>query len=958
MNTGSVLYEPSLSPAILSRPSSAMHDDHSMGRLHSQYNNYSTPPPHNPSRPPANGRHSYSHQPFPLNPSPRHFLYPPYAQSPPPPISLRSTARHPPPPMLDDPAFSSDPRANPHFAMTIGEQIIPLNSPAANLQNASPLPQDTLYRHSLEGSTRAHDANSRNAPNPPAPYQPFAQKITSSTPPRLQPRVEPLYIPDDAFSSPPAFQQPPVSMAKLKRHQAYLKRDPPPLPPYEPYVNDNSSNSSCSSSSHSSGSSVLLTPTSSTASLPKPRSRLRVVNPEEDDRSIAVTLPPEYYSKPADAINGDRPPVLANTSAPELRPPPAPATDVPPRPATVPVPPLPGSTLNANLTTSADMNAAANNHPVAPEMRRQRSRKTSVAAPPKDLDRIDELDETDPLGYAWHHDGRYEAALQAIKNGALSEGIGAGVGAGGGKAMNQDGKKSSQRNPSAPVDPSTTSFNVSPGEIFPSFNAQPKPPKSKQQQFPTPIQRPSRQGPLYNQQQSLGAPPAQSVPFPQPHLHSQSQVQSQSQFRVQDAVLQPIPSSLNPGGLNTAPRDTNSSGVSQPLSQQIPSQQQRRNSSFLTVLQTNAEDDSELAYTLPSPSRSPMPNPYEQQASQPIPQQSSRLRRHKVPVTEPAPGFDSEQKNLASGMMPPSRVRFQDQADYENFGPVASQQDPRYPPRRMPSPQPPNNQPFLRPQDEVNRNSALYRSSSAPNAPPAAHIPPPGPRPQQYPSQEYPDTQPQQAPIPRPDIILPPRHAPKQGPAPHYLPKKLVMPTPLQPQQPTFPPTRPPGTGMYGESTSTTNSGSSGNSTNAPGNEFGRGHGHSQSLSVSAVAAPAQQKKAKEIPISQGRNVLRKRTTVAGPAIAPIAPPVSAGPLGAGVGSEGYVPSSNATAALFASKVSVGPPAAPVGADAWDGKKIREKEKEDKFREKERIREIERQREKEKPTGRKLSKRR
>lgn len=145
MNTGSVLYEPSLSPAILSRPSSAMHDDHSMGRLHSQYNNYSTPPPHNPSRPPANGRHSYSHQPFPLNPSPRHFLYPPYAQSPPPPISLRSTARHPPPPMLDDPAFSSDPRANPHFAMTIGEQIIPLNSPAANLVSR---PRFYLYQTS------------------------------------------------------------------------------------------------------------------------------------------------------------------------------------------------------------------------------------------------------------------------------------------------------------------------------------------------------------------------------------------------------------------------------------------------------------------------------------------------------------------------------------------------------------------------------------------------------------------------------------------------------------------------------------------------------------------------------------------------------------------------------------------------------------------------------------------
>lgn len=32
---------------------------------------------------------------------------------------------------------------------------------------------------------------------------------------------------------------------------------------------------------------------------------------------------------------------------------------------------------------------------------------------PRDLDRIDELDETNPLGFAMHHDGPYEAIMRA-----------------------------------------------------------------------------------------------------------------------------------------------------------------------------------------------------------------------------------------------------------------------------------------------------------------------------------------------------------------------------------------------------------------------------------------------------------------------------------------------------------------------------------------------------------------
>lgn len=208
------------------------------------------------------------------------------------------------------------------------------------------------------------------------------------------------------------------------------------LPPYD-YINDSSSNSSCSSSSHSTSSgasSILLTPSSSPPPRPsKLRPRLRVVNPEDDDRPIPTIIQPEYPTyEPKQPLThvlaGDRPPLVQNSSAPELRPPPAaPVTDVPPRPVTVPVPPLPGSVIHSNLPTKdpSDPKPSNTSRPTAPEMRKQRSRKTSIAAAPKDLDRIDELDETDPLGYAWHHDGPYESGSNALKLGAFGGGAAA-----------------------------------------------------------------------------------------------------------------------------------------------------------------------------------------------------------------------------------------------------------------------------------------------------------------------------------------------------------------------------------------------------------------------------------------------------------------------------------------------------------------------------------------------------
>lgn len=166
------------------------------------------------------------------------------------------------------------------------------------------------------------------------------------------------------------------------------------------------------------------------------------------------------------------------------------------------------------------------------------------------------------------------------------------------------------------------------------------------------------------------------------------------------------------------------------------------------------------------------------------------------------------------------------------------------------------------------------------------------------------------------------------------------------------------------------------------------------SITTPAQQAQQQAKKAKEIPMSHGRNLLRKRATVSGPpAAAQVDANVDEGVnvvngvqvVGNG-GGAAYVPSSNGSAAMFASKASVGSSAAHAHGSgsghqgggvptvetgdaraAWE-RQTRERELQ-RQREKEWKREIametqaagqrEKEREKEKEKGgRKLSKRR
>ena len=85
----------------------------------------------------------------------------------------------------------------------------------------------------------------------------------------------------------------------------------------------------------------------------------------------------------------------------------------PPRDAAAPDLALPST---SQASTSAAPSGSQPTIQAPSEVKKSRSRKPSIAAAPKDLDKIDELDETDPLGFAWHHDSPYEAILRAVKN--------------------------------------------------------------------------------------------------------------------------------------------------------------------------------------------------------------------------------------------------------------------------------------------------------------------------------------------------------------------------------------------------------------------------------------------------------------------------------------------------------------------------------------------------------------
>ncbi|THH28302.1 hypothetical protein EUX98_g5886 [Antrodiella citrinella] len=710
------------------------------------------------------------------------------------------------------------------------------------------------------------------------------------------------------------------------------------------------SHSAHSHSSHSDSSHASLASRSSTKKAPLP--------------DPIILLPPPAYS--VEPPPTDRPIIVTTESAPEIRH--VSSTAVPPRPTSVPTPVAPQPP-----------------DPVArpSELRKQRSRRQSIVPPPGGLDKIDELDETDPLGFAWHHDSRYEGVKKVVDGADSKESKDSA------KALLEKAERKKAKK-AAGADPNAPSFSVKPGQIFPAFNPY----------HPQPTINPVSQGmaPGAPSQPQLGSATPQDLSYhvqrPALRSHSQSQPADPSQFLAQrlssGAYLQPQPpqqshSPAPPSDFaHHTLRQPSSASLHVHVQPQSPARQTSTHS--LPELGTPRSQYEQLQPPQRPPSvhsQSSSELPYAQTLPNPHP-----LNRAQTP---PRHRLSRMAQDMVAGSAPPpmGTPGFANDPAYNAFPqtPAPSSQTAQY---GVPAGAPPA-QPY--------RSSS---GSSSRNRPPAPGLPP---RLQQQQQMHAP---------PRPDIVLPPRHqaaknrasVQAQGPPqPHYLPKRLVMPTPLQPMQgpQALPQQQSQMQGMlsYGSQ--------SGSGSGPAGDMMPVGLGADYlgaptSGQVQQQQQQQQQKKAKEIPVSHGRNLLRKRATVNGasPTNAAAAAPDSSHQyhphhhslVGGGSSSRdaavgmvngvhvvgngsgmGYVPSSNASAAMFAAKADAPLRPAPssrsqsqgaVDARAEWESKMREKELQ-KEREREWKREMalesqmqkEREREAQKEKGgRKLSKRR
>ncbi|KAG5647559.1 hypothetical protein DXG03_008912 [Asterophora parasitica] len=243
------------------------------------------------------------------------------------------------------------------------------------------------------------------------------------------------------------------------------------------FSDDHSSNTheTNSSSNHTSSTSFSTPPTStdshSSPWAPLPSDKVAQSlpwPPETQKKKKNITMfwrkaPPETVLEPVDVarnvpaepssslpmVQPLRPSLARNVTAPETAQPKGPT--LPPRPATT----------------------AADSKPPPASSRRAIGGRTFRAP---ELDRIDELDESNPLGLPVHHRGPYEAAQQAASQEAKEERIPHNIGSqyqlAPNPTPNKDrAKQPRKRNPSevtgVPSVPSGISLNLSPGQILP-----------------------------------------------------------------------------------------------------------------------------------------------------------------------------------------------------------------------------------------------------------------------------------------------------------------------------------------------------------------------------------------------------------------------------------------------------------------------------------------------------------
>ncbi|KAI0778420.1 hypothetical protein BD413DRAFT_601185 [Trametes elegans] len=373
--------------------------------------------------------------------------------------------------LLDDPAFSSDPRSNPYFfSMNDREEIYPASISDSLSEDSSvpdeeseidhsklpprlrPIHTQDAGPHSLPpGHSRSH-----SVPYPPiAPQEHSLARSHSTRVIPVPPSISRTATPGGRLRKPQREREDPRQNLPGPSHNyssaSVAAQDfwPPP-PPYT----DSESGSSASSSPQTPASSSSHLPRDahrSTSSIPSisshrsERSSRKAPSPNvpapevPSQSSRAEKLAAAAHKTPSAQPPEARPAIAPrNASAPELHEPPPP-TEVPPRPSTVPIP----APLEASVT--------------APVAQRKRSKNPSIAAAPRDLDRIDELDESDPLGLAWHHDGPYEAIAKAAPVLYPDQSI-----------AGRKRTESPKRKPVQPYD--SVSVGVEPGQLFPSHS--------------------------------------------------------------------------------------------------------------------------------------------------------------------------------------------------------------------------------------------------------------------------------------------------------------------------------------------------------------------------------------------------------------------------------------------------------------------------------------------------------
>ncbi|KAI0332036.1 hypothetical protein GY45DRAFT_1335879 [Cubamyces sp. BRFM 1775] len=395
--------------------------------------------------------------------------------------------------VLNDPAFSPDPRSNLNFfSMNDREEIYPASVSDSLSDYASTAPDDESEIDHSKLPPRLRLLNSPDVQAQPLP----PQHARSQSAPYAPPMGPPGQYASQSGTARVIPVPPPISYSSTSSsHMRRPSREEPrqktnnsspvyasasvaarevwqPPPPYA----DSESGSSSSSSPQ--------TPASSSSHLPRDAQRSTSSIPPASAYIGDKAAPPPQQSPPSAGPSQSRPntqtapessappsnrtstvqstaarPSIAsrNASAPELHQPPPP-TDVPPRPSTVPI------AAPANSTVSA------------PAPQRKRSKNPSISAPPRDLDRIDELDESDPLGARWHHDGPYEAIMKAAPVLYPDQSILA--------------HKRTEPSKRKPVQYGDVSLGLSPGQIFPSYS-QYQPPIPNQgaqphQQHPAP----------------------------------------------------------------------------------------------------------------------------------------------------------------------------------------------------------------------------------------------------------------------------------------------------------------------------------------------------------------------------------------------------------------------------------------------------------------------------------------